>query len=132
MELRLNFSFDKLVIYSLQEFKQSTLLNFDFLKAYDQVVKTFIFQVLEKIVITKTFISMVKLLFAGIEAIVNVNGASSCALPIQCRIKQGCLVALYLFLLVSEALNQAIKHVAHVQEIYMGHIKGIRLSNRNI
>jgi hypothetical protein len=103
-----------------------------FFKAYDQVVRAFIFQVLKKIGITKAFINIVKLLFEGIEAIVDVNGASSCAFPIQCRVEQGCLIALYLFLLVSEALNQAIKHVAHVQGMYMGHIKGIRLSNRNI
>jgi hypothetical protein len=132
MELRLSFSFDKLVIYNLQEFKQNTLFNFDFLKAYDQVVRAFIFQVLERIGITKAFINIVKLLFEGIEAIVNVNGASSCAFPNQCRVKQGCLVTLYIFLLVSEAFNQAIKHVVHVQEMYMGHIKSIRLSNRNI
>jgi hypothetical protein len=54
------------------------LFNFDFLKAY----KAFIFQVLERIGITKAFIYIVKLLFEGIEAIVNVNGASSCAFPI--------------------------------------------------
>jgi len=30
MELRLSFNFDGLVIYSLQEFKQNMLLNFDF------------------------------------------------------------------------------------------------------
>ncbi len=62
----------------------------------------------------------------------NVNGASSCAFPIQCRVKQGCLVAPYVFLLVCKALNQAIKHVADVQEMYMGHIRSNRLSNRNI
>jgi hypothetical protein len=62
MGLSLSFNFDGLVIYSLQEFKQNMLLNFDFLKACDQDVWAFIFQVLERIGITKAFINKVKLL----------------------------------------------------------------------
>jgi len=114
MELRLSFSFDGLVIYNLQEFKQDMLLNFDFLEACDQVVWAFIFEVLQRIGRTKAFINKVKLLFEGVEVIVNVNGASSCAFPIQCRVKQRCLAAPYFFLLVSGALNQDIKDVADV------------------
>jgi hypothetical protein len=65
---------------------------------------------------------MVRLLFRDAVARVSVNGKATSTFPIQQGVRQGCPLAPYLFLIVSEILNHNIK-----KETQQGCIKGIDL-----
>jgi hypothetical protein len=65
---------------------------------------------------------MVRLLFRDAVARVSVNGKATSTFRIQQGVRQGCPLAPYLFLIVSEILNHNIK-----KETQQGCIKGIDL-----
>jgi len=64
---------------------------------------------MEKIGIPETFTHLVWMLLQDASASVTINGHMSKPFPIQRGVQQGCPLALYLFLLVAEALNMATK-----------------------
>jgi hypothetical protein len=68
------------------------------------------------------FIIMVKLLFEDASAGISVNGGQSKQFRIMRGVRQGCLLAPYLFLLMQEVLNLLAKK-AEAE----GKMKGIRL-----
>ena len=52
---------------------------------------------------------MVKLLFLGAIARITINNELIEDFPLKQGVREGCLIALYLFILVGEALNQRVK-----------------------
>ncbi len=93
-----------------------TFLKLDFSKAFDKVFWAFSFQCLEKIKLLQGFIQFVRILFVGVETLVNLNGVISRPFPILKGVKQGYLLTPYLFLLVGEALNQFVKAKVKTQK----------------
>lgn len=86
--------------------KQSLIfLKLDFLKAYDMVDWSFLFQVMLKFGFLVEYIDMTKMLFYDAEACDKVNGSQAPSFKIVRRVRQGCPLAPYLFLIVAEVLN---------------------------
>lgn len=84
-------------------------LKLDFSKAYDKVDWHFLFSALSQLGLPDTFIQMTRLLFTNAAARVSVNGKVTNTFPIQQGVRQGCPLAPYLFLIVGEILNHALK-----------------------
>jgi hypothetical protein len=85
------------------------LLKLDFAKAYDTVSLSFLFKMLAKIGIPKTFLGMVRILFHEVAALVCLKGGETKAFSIQRGVRQGCPLAPYLFLFIGKAFNAATK-----------------------
>ena len=84
-------------------------LKLDFLKAYDMVDWGFLFRTMAEFGLSEEFISWTKLLFRDATTSVKVNGSPSPAFAIERRVRQGCPLAPYLFLIVAEVLNTMVK-----------------------
>lgn len=97
-------------------------LKLDFSKAYNIMEWSFMFRTMREFGFPIEFIGMTELLFQDVAAIVKVNGSQSPAFGIHRGVRQGCLLALYLFLIVAEVLNAMVKR--GVEE---GAVKGIDL-----
>jgi hypothetical protein len=97
-------------------------LKRDVSKAYDRVDLRLLFAALEKFGFPPKFMAMIQLLFFQVEACVSINGRTTDKFRIGQGVRQGCLLAPYLFLIVGEVLNLNIK-----QEVAAGRFKGIRL-----
>ncbi len=72
-------------------------LKLDFAKAYDKVNWGFLFDVMERVWITKEFIGMVRVLFQEVDVIVYLNGSIIATFKIQCVVRWGCPLAPYIF-----------------------------------
>ena len=80
----------------------------DFAKAYDKVDNlSFLYRAMTKIGILEEFINMIRLLFLGASACVNVNGINTRSFKIGEGVCHGCPLAPYLFLIVGKTLNIA-------------------------
>jgi hypothetical protein len=97
-------------------------IKLDFVKAYDKVSWGFLFMALEKMGMVVEFINMVKVLFQDMKAIVCINGGITSSFKVERRVRQGCSLAPYLFILVGEVLNFMMKEATS-----RGIIKGISL-----
>ena len=103
--------------------KQPTVfLKLDFSKAYDKVSWVFLFSAMRKLNISPIFIKWVKLLFINATAAVNLNGSARESFKIEYRVRQGCPLAPYIFLIVGKTLTQVIK-----KAITKGRLRGIIL-----
>ena len=72
--------------------------------------------------VSEVFISWVKLLFNNATVAVNFNGCPSKSFKVEWGVRQGCPLALYIFLIVGEALTQLI-----TKAVAEGRIKRITL-----
>lgn len=86
-------------------------MKLDFKKAYDTVSIPFLFQVMKKMEVPKAFLAMIRPLFADALASILLNSGKTPTFSIGRRVRQGCLLAPYLFLFISEALNAATQAV---------------------
>jgi hypothetical protein len=98
------------------------LLKLDFKKAYNMVSLPFLFQVMAALGLLDSFASWIRLLFTDAAATVHINGKATAMFPIQCSVRQGCPLALYLFLFIGEALN-----IATERAMDQGTLEGIHL-----
>lgn len=69
----------------------------------------FLFQVMQKMNISGTYISWVKPMFESASVVVNLYGNLGNNFKVKKGVRQGCLVAPYLFLIVGEVLTHIIK-----------------------
>jgi hypothetical protein len=83
------------------------LLKLDFTKAYDVVSWRFLFRTMATMGLPSPFIDMIRLLFRDARAAVSLNGEPTESFEICRRVRQGCPLAPYLFLLVGETLHAA-------------------------
>ena len=81
----------------------------EFSKAYDKVLWRFLFHAMKEMNISEKFKGWVKLLFENALAAVNLNRNQGDNFRIEQGIRQGCLLAPYLFLIVGEVLTHVIK-----------------------
>lgn len=80
-------------------------LKLDFSKAYDMVEWGCLFRVMLCMGFPEEFVHLVTLLFQDAAASVKVNGQLSPLFNIKRGVRQGCPIALYLFLIIAEVLN---------------------------
>jgi hypothetical protein len=85
------------------------LLKLDFQKAYDIVSLPFLFQVMEALGVPHSFAQWIQLLFMGTKGTVHLNGTAIATFPMMRGVRQGCMLAPYLFLLIGESHNIATK-----------------------
>ena len=103
----------------------SIFLKLDFSKAYDKVSWRFLFHAMRAMNIDEVFIRWVKLFFITASAAVNLNGNPGENFKIERRVRQGCPLASYLFLIVGEILTYVIK-----KAVSESRLKGVYLSGR--
>lgn len=72
----------------------------------------------------RAFVQMVEMFFKYAAAIVCINGFCTDKFPIHHGVRQGCILASYLFLLVAEALSTVVN-----QAMTAGRLRGITLSD---
>ncbi len=61
------------------------------------------------------FINMVQMFFNNVETIVCLNGSK--LFKIERRIRQGCMLAAYLFILARKVLNFMVKEVMRLGDV---------------
>jgi hypothetical protein len=93
------------------------ILLLDFRKAYDTVVREFLFLVLEKFGFSKEFVNMIRRLHNGTTARFLVNGELSDLQDVVSGIRQGCPLAPLLFILAAEILALAIRQDKQIERI---------------
>ena len=76
----------------------------DFRKAYDTVDRNFLYAAMEALGVGDGFIKWVKLLLSSTSACAQINGHLSRTVPFTAGVRQGCPLAPYLYLFVTEAL----------------------------
>lgn len=79
------------------------------------------FQVIEKLGVPTSFIHIIRLLFHAAVVSIIINNYITKPFEFR-RVRHGCMLVLYLFIIVMEAFNIAIKNVVRI-----GSIKGISL-----
>jgi hypothetical protein len=94
----------------------------EFSKAYNKVDLSFFYQAMDKMGFPAYFMCMTRMLFRNAAARVSLNGQATAQFPILQGVRQGCPLAPYLFLIIGEFLNFAIK-----REVSKGQIQGINL-----
>jgi len=92
-------------------------LKFDFTKVYDTVSWVFLFSVMRKIGIPDAFTHIVQMLLQDALASVLINGQILSSFAIQRRVRQGCPLVPYLFLLLGEAFNMVAKEDQRLDKI---------------
>ena len=90
----------KTIEWSKESHQDLILLKLDFKKAYDTISLSFLFRVMHKLGFLTEFLSMVKLLFMNAEVSICINRAKIAPFSIQQEVRQTCLLAPCLFLIV--------------------------------
>lgn len=71
------------------------------------------FKVMAKIVMSSVFVSMIPIMFANVEASININSFAKKSFQFHGGVRQGCPLAPHQFLVVLDALYAAVKAVVH-------------------
>ena len=85
------------------------ILLLDFRKAYDTMDQEFLYEILLQFGFGVRFIDLIRCIYTGTTARFVVNGSHSAPLQVRSGIRQGCLLAPLLFLLVVEVLGLALQ-----------------------
>ena len=103
--------------------QDSIFLKLDFSKAFDRVDWQFLLNIMSsRMGFLQPFINLVNLTLVDVEASININGLISSSFKIERGVRQGCPLALLLFLIVEEALHAKVQ-LAQTQ----GQIHGVKL-----
>jgi hypothetical protein len=87
------------------------IVSLDFEKAYDRLDRTFLYEVLNKLGYNKNFIQVIKTLYENTVAKVLVNGVLSNEIKLGRGVRQGCPLAMYLYIIFLEPLLRQLKNV---------------------
>lgn len=96
--------------WALENKQDLSLLLLDFEKAYDRVSWKFLFQAMERMGFSITWINQVMSLNTNASAAIIINGEQSTTFRLQRSVRQGCPLAPYLFLLTVDVLGQMLQH----------------------
>ncbi|XP_059078008.1 uncharacterized protein LOC131876588 [Cryptomeria japonica] len=101
------------------------MLLIDFEKAYDMIEWDYIIQMLQSLGFPPGFCNMVRTLLCDANVVVELNGIRSSNLALTRSIRQGCPLALALFVLVVDAMFYLLKDSSTTSPI-----RGISLPNK--
>lgn len=104
--------------------QNSAMFLLDFEKAYDKVECSFISMMLEAFGFPRVFCNSVNMLLNDAFAQIDVNGSLSDSFPLGRSIRQGCPLALALFVIASDALYYILR-----DNSISPAVKGISLPN---
>jgi len=93
----------------------------DFIKAYDTVDRQFLRKTLERLRVGERFLQWYDVLYSDTQACVRIDGHLSSLQPFQTGVRQGCPLAPFLYLCITQALLSYLKQ--HYSGIVVQHNK---------
>ena len=87
-----------------------TILQLDYLKAFDNVSHDSLFEILDYIKIPTSLSTWIKILLTDVNSTIETNGSLSITIPIKKGVRQGCPLSMLLFILVIDVLTQKINN----------------------
>ena len=85
------------------------IISLDAEKAFDKIQHPFMIKVLERLGIRGSYLNVIKAIFSKPTANIKLNGEKLKAIPLKSGTLQGCPLSPYLFNLVLEVLETAIR-----------------------
>ena len=95
-------------------------MSLDAEKAFDKIQRPFMIKVLERSGIQGPYLNIIKAIYSKPVANIKVNGEKLEAIPLKSRNRQGCLLSPYLFNIVLEVLDRAIRQKKEIKGIQIG------------
>ncbi len=89
------------------------LLLLDFEKAFDRIEWDFLFMALTKLGFSDTWVRWVRSLYHAASSTIKVNGAIGPEFQLSRSVRQGCLLAPYLFILATDVLGHMLADPRH-------------------
>ncbi len=87
----------------------AAIVSLDFEKAYDKVDRGFLYRVLERFGFSENFIDIIRTLYENAEAKILINGEKGEAVHLERGVRQGCPLAMYLYIIFLEPFLQLLK-----------------------
>ncbi|KAL3692018.1 hypothetical protein R1sor_005669 [Riccia sorocarpa] len=109
--------------WAVESEQEAVFLKLDFIKAYDRVRHTFLWETLEAMGFSAKFIRLIQGLMVGAEATVHQNGDFTECFELERGVRQGCPLPPFLFSLSTEPLMVMLKQAAA-----NGQVERIKLS----
>jgi len=100
----------------------AALLNIDFSKAFDRVDREFIYQTMSSFNFPRQFIRWIQTLYESSSQRIILNGKMGGKITLERGIKQGCPLAMYLYIIYIEPLHIKIQNT----------LKGIKIGTLNL
>lgn len=104
-----NIMLNQLLPSAVGDSSMAAAVYCDFKKAYDTVDRPFMYAVMEALGVGDGFLRWVRLLLTNTSACAQINGHISTTVPFTAGVRQGCPLAPYLYLFVTEALYCLLK-----------------------
>ncbi|GAB4814242.1 hypothetical protein N2152v2_001288 [Parachlorella kessleri] len=123
------------VLYHLEEVQylleadgmEGCVVLLDFEKAYDRVVRGWIYQVMQRMAFPEPAVRWVRIMLAGTVARVSLNGHYTAPFPVRCSVQQGSPLSTVLFNITVQPL------AAHLrQRLAAGALHGIPLPDGSL
>jgi len=75
------------------------VLSLDFTEAFDRISHTYLSKLLAVYSFSTKFIALIKNMYDQAYSSIHINGHTTCPIPIQCGVRQGCPLSTFLFAL---------------------------------
>ncbi len=118
-----NFLAQKALVWAIESGQDLVLLLLDFEKTFDKIKWGFLFPTLSKLGFYPTWIQWIFSLYSFTSSSVKVNGKPGEDCKLARLVRQGCLLAPYLFILTMDVLGHMLDDPKHK-------IKGLHLPKR--
>lgn len=106
-----NLTFVRDLLIKTSKAKTSiTLLSIDFEKAFDNVDRNYLFEILKKFGYPQKFINLLKTLYEDTTSQIKINGELTGKINIENGLRQGCPLSLPLFVIYAETLQKFIQN----------------------
>jgi len=96
------------------------IISLDAEKAFDKIQHPFMIKVLERIGIQGPYLNIVKAIYSKPVTNIKLNGEKLEAIPLKSGSRQGCPLSPYIFNIVLEVLDLAIRQQKEIQGIQIG------------
>ena len=100
------------------------ILSIDAEKAFDKIQHSFLIKTLQKVVIERTYLNMIKAIYDKPTANIILNGEKLKEFLLRSGTRQGCPLSPLLFNIVLEVLAMAIREVKEVNGMQIGKEEG--------
>ena len=106
-----------------REEKTGVVMQLDFEKAFDSIEWKFMFEVLERFNLGKTFVKFVRCCYSDIYSCVNNNGYTTNWFKLGRGVRQGCPLSCILFILCVEIMGTRIRKNIDIKGIKIGNVE---------
>ena len=88
---------------------KAAIVSLDFEKAFDRLDRTFLYELMMKLGFSKTFLDMIRTLYEGNISKVVTNGKATADVQLGRGVRQGCPLAMYLYIIFINPLLERLK-----------------------